>query len=355
MSQQSTSPPPNIEYKRLFEQLNDACVIFTIQNETPIINNANNAFKQTFCHDPNTSLTNKSLNKLVVPEEKQQEANRLDKQTIRNTVNEEIIERKTKTGVRTFIYRGIPLEGNKGLGIYMDITERLRQKQYIDVLQRVLRHNFRNELGVILGNTKTVLNSTDAEETTKHAEIVFEAAERLNNLVDESDIIRDIIDSHGTTETKQLQLKPIVEQAITVTEEQFNDPTITLDCDESLTVNAHGKLQHAFEALIDNGIRHNDINDPKIVIECREISDTNVQIEISDNGPGIPVGDKKIITGDGTISPLEHGSGLGLWVARWVTESCNGTITVQTRQHTPGTTFLITLPKNNSEVALKSD
>lgn len=353
MSEQQISPNPNIEYERLFNQLNDACVIFTLQNNTPIIIKANDTFKETFCHDTDTSLTSKSLNELIVPKGKEKEAEQLDKRTTQNIVNEEIIERRTKTGIRTFMYRGIPLNKNRGFGIYMDITERMRQKQCIDVLQRVIRHNFRNELGVILGNTNAILDSDDAETMKKHAKIVNKAGERLDSLIGEADVIRDIIDSHGDIETHQIQLKPVLEEAIITAEENHNEPTIALDCEDSLTINANGKIQHVFEALIDNGIRHNDINDPEVIIQCQEVNDTHVEIEISDNGPGIPSGDKKIITDDCTMSPLEHGSGLGLWVARWVTEISNGTISVKTRPDVVGTTFIITLPKTDSEVALK--
>ena len=346
MTPQQLNPPHNVEYKQLFDQSNDACVIFKTINNKPKIIKANDSFKETFCGTTQESLNGTNLNELIVPEDKQEEAKRLDQKTINNKINEETIKRQTNTGIKTFVYRGIPLQEKKGFGIYIDISDRIQQQQYIDVLQRILRHNFRNELGVIRGNSKAALSQTNTEEVTKHVKTSFEAAERLNKLIEESDIIREIINSHGNVKTTEIQLNSILETAITNTTEQFeSDPTVTLECDETMTVKASGKLQHAFEALIDNSIRHNDIKDPTVEVICRAVSDKDIQIEISDNGPGIPVGDKKIITGDGKASPLEHGSWLGLWVARWITENSNGTITVQTRRHTVGTTILITLPR----------
>jgi signal transduction histidine kinase len=51
-----------------------------------------------------------------------------------------------------------------------------------------------------------------------------------------------------------------------------------------------------------------------------------VFVTVADDGPGIPTADREIIFDDGEITPLQHGSGLGLWLVRWVTESAGGTV-----------------------------
>ena len=80
----------------------------------------------------------------------------------------------------------------------------------------------------------------------------------------------------------------------------------------------------------------------------------NVVISITDNGPGISKEDLPFIFNDfyaGKSAPAaEHGSGIGLAVARRIVEAHNGTISVESELG-KGSTFVIRLPTIKSEVA----
>ena len=52
----------------------------------------------------------------------------------------------------------------------------------------------------------------------------------------------------------------------------------------------------------------------------------NVVITVEDDGPGIPEYEQAVIFDDADITQLKHGSGLGLWVVRWIVESADGTV-----------------------------
>lgn len=332
-------------YKQLFNQLNDACVLFEIRNENAVILNTNTSFKQTFCDSFDATVTGESLNELIVPEDKMNEAIELDKRTKEGKLNETVVKRKTNRGLRDFLYRGIPLDNGYGFGIYIDITDRLQKEQCIEVLQRVLRHNLRNELNIILSGTRTLSDEDFHNSMQDHVELVLNAAERLHMLTEEVSIIREIINDRQQSDVQSVSLQSEVMAAVeTVREKEIATAgTINVNCDSDVIIHATPRITHAFEALIDNGIRHNDSESPTVVVEAMKVNEMHAQITITDNGSGIPISDKKVITGRSSLSPLEHGSGLGLWMTRWIVESSYGNISVDT-ESVNGTSFIITLP-----------
>lgn len=46
-------------------------------------------------------------------------------------------------------------------------------------------------------------------------------------------------------------------------------------------------------------------------------------VTVTDNGPGIPKAERQVVT-DGNETPLEHASGVGLWVVRWIVDAADG-------------------------------
>lgn len=64
---------------------------------------------------------------------------------------------------------------------------------------------------------------------------------------------------------------------------------------------------------------------------------------IADNGPGIPDLEQKTIeTGEET--PLQHGTGLGLWIVYWTVSLYGGEVTLE--ENAPrGTRVVLNLPQ----------
>jgi signal transduction histidine kinase len=61
---------------------------------------------------------------------------------------------------------------------------------------------------------------------------------------------------------------------------------------------------------------------------------------VRDDGPGLPEHERAVLDAE-TETALEHGSGLGLWLARWGTARLGGELTVETDG---GTTATVALP-----------
>lgn len=338
----------SVEYSKIFNKLNDPCVIFNIKNQDPIIIDVNNKFVDVFCDDDIEPI-GYSLNNLIVPDQNIKEAQKLDSETVDNQINEKVVTRETAYGKRDFLYRGIPLNNQKGFGIYIDITDRIQQKEYIGVLNRILRHNLRNRLTVIIGNTEIIKNSDNIDNIDNIDEKIkniSDSAERVKKLVEESDTIRDIIESDESN-TRSVQLQPILYDAVDSTIDSLGRGKVEVDCSDDIYVNAGSKLNIAIESLIDNSIRYNTSKNPKVDINCEVISESEVKIKIKDNGPGIPPQEADIINRNKEINQLNHGSGLGLWMVKWVIKNYNGDIKIK-KPKSGGTLVEITLNSYDS-------
>jgi len=322
------SDEPSDRFEALFEQLNDPVVEFRLEDGEPIIVNANEAFYDVFCMVD--SVRGLPLNELIVPEAQRAEAKHFDQRTAEGRPNREVIERMTPNGTRKFLYRGVPVSDDRGFAIYSDITDKLRQERQLDVLQRVIRHNLRNDVNVITGNAERALEAAEDEEVREALKTVKQTAEGLSQLCEEAQTIRHVIDESPSLEPTTL--KPVID---TVTDEclqRFQQAVITVDCPPELTVRADSRLETLLDCLVDNAIRHNTASLPKVTIEARE-ADEMIELTMTDNGPGIPTIEQELITSSERSSPLSHGSGLGLWLVKYLTESYGGQITIDTPDH----------------------
>jgi signal transduction histidine kinase len=225
---------------------------------------------------------------------------------------------------RTFLVRVSELtdEDSNRLGwtvLFYDVTELRRKQQELDllkqVLSRVLRHNVRNDLSVVKTNAQLLADEADGLE-----------AERLNTVIDKSQNLLEASEKARAVERvldydrerRELDLVDAVEDAVSDVRSEFPDATISTDLPEAARAKAHWGLSVALENLIENGVRHNDADSPRVDVSVRVDGDC-VEVRIADNGPGIPQQELTVLE-RGEETPLEHGSGIGLWLVNWVAE-----------------------------------
>jgi signal transduction histidine kinase len=105
------------------------------------------------------------------------------------------------------------------------------------------------------------------------------------------------------------------------------------------------RLRQVLSNLIDNAVKYSPSGDEVAVRARRE--DGRVLIEVSDNGPGIPADQQRLIFekfGRADVAGgSKPGTGLGLFIARSIAEAHGGTLDVQSKP-SAGTTFVLSLP-----------
>lgn len=314
-------------FATLFNQLNDPVVEFALTDGEPLIVQANEAFKSVFAPESD-SLANRPLNDLIVPTDRQTEAKQLDRQTEAGDKNRGVIERTTAAGRRKFLYRGIPAGDDHGFAIYTDVTDKLQRERYLDVLQRVLRHNLRNDLNVIQGQAIHITETATARQAREAAETIIEMVEGLTRLTEEAKTIQRVLDTDAPLQPTDLS--SAVETAVADCRGRFASATISCEIAAVSSVRADPKIGLVVEQLLDNAIRHNDSKQPQVHVRLTEWDNSTVELTVADNGPGIPKTEQEIITGEAELTPLKHGSGLGLWLVRWLLDRYGGTLSIET-------------------------
>ncbi len=214
-------------------------------------------------------------------------------------------------------------EAAGGLVYYYDVTAVVRREQRISVLHRVLRHNIRNEMTVLLGHLDYVDRSIDPD-LQDEVDAVERSAERIMGFAeharlierslqeDDHDILIDIdASAREAVDTIAYRHDP---SAVDITVEPDGDAHFVSAVDREL-------LLGALIELIDNAVVHGG-SDVEVRIEGRQ---DWVDVEIRDDGPGVPEAEIEALQTPVETS-LEHASGLGLWVARWAAELSGGTL-----------------------------
>jgi len=314
-------------FRHLFEALEDAVVKFELVDSEPVIIDANDAFTDTFGYDGD-SVLGEPLNELIVPSAKREEAARFDQRTRDGESNAALVERMTDEGERKFVYRGVPYKERYGFAIYTDITDELQRERHLDVLHRVLRHNLRNDLTVILGMATRIIETTDEDATRAAATKIKTTASELSQLSDEANTIAKVLGEQA--EVRPIDLQPLVGDVVADIGSRFETAAITTEVPTGIAVSANDKLQIVLRSLLDNAIRHNDSPKPRATVAARSPDPSVVELEVVDNGPGIPTAEQRIITDDSEITPLNHGSGLGLWLVKWIVDAYGGTLDIET-------------------------
>lgn len=245
-------------------------------------------------------------------------------------------------GKRILDVRYYPLSEDAETGfvaVLRDVTEREERARQLRVVDRVLRHNLRNDLTVI---------SLEAERISAGANgTIAEAAETIQNhadgLLTTSDKSRTITDILSKTANRcQVDVTGLLERI--EADLDVADADITVDSPPEVTVSAAANLDEAIDELVTNAIAHNDRPEPSIDLSVDE-SANHVRICVADDGPGIPQMDRDVLESGRAIEDLYHGSGLGLWLVHWIVQRSGGSVTV--RDRTPGGTVVeIELPKD---------
>jgi len=214
------------------------------------------------------------------------------------------------------------------VGTLRDITERERRRQELDLLRqvfaRVLRHNLRSELSIIMGNTEVVMDELDGD-AYELAETVLERGEVLETTASKARAIEGVLDSESGRTTRSVAT--VVDYAIENLREEYPDRTIEREVPASLSVRAHPRLALAVENLVENALEHGEpLTDhdgaPDVLIDVRADGD-RVSLSVLDGGDGVPEPELTVLE-RGTETPLKHGSGLGLWLINWIVERSGG-------------------------------
>jgi signal transduction histidine kinase len=152
--------------------------------------------------------------------------------------------------------------------------------------------------------------------------------------------IQRVVDDPEACE--RFDLSALVTDVVADLRETSPDATITTDLPSSVAVTVHPDFPAAIREVIDNAIGHHDGDRPEVEVAVRRRSGGGTELVVTDDGPGIPGGQRDLVLGDTEVTQLQHGNGLGLWLVKWVLEASDGELTIEDTAE--GTTVRFRLP-----------
>lgn len=210
----------------------------------------------------------------------------------------------------------------------------------ISVLNRVLRHNLRNDLNVVQGHAE-ILQERTSDEMADMASTIHTTATGLLSLAEKSRQLNELTSSVPVA--RPMDIVPIVEGTVTEIREEYPSVDISIDAPDQAMTFAAPQLSVALEELLENAAMHSGI-DPKVDVGIAVETD-QVTVHVVDDGPGLPNDERRVLAGtDETV--LEHGSGLGLAVIVWIITNLDGEINVSASSS--GTTVKLHLRRAGS-------
>jgi signal transduction histidine kinase len=210
----------------------------------------------------------------------------------------------------------------------IDVTDREIRRQRLAVLNRILRHNVRNELDVVRAHAE------DADLTP-----AIQSVDRLKRLSEETRRVQQLMKRSADDRTPT-ELSLLLDDIVAdVTAETSAEVTVTA-LDVSVTLDR--KLcRYAVRQLVENAVEHNDASVPRIMVRA-EHSGSDVEIIVADDGPGIPESEQTVIEA-GEEDSLKHASSFGLWGTNWAVRAMGGSLSFG-NSDLGGAAVTITLP-----------
>jgi len=220
-----------------------------------------------------------------------------------------------------------------------DVTELREHQRQLSVLDRVLRHNVRNKMSIVLGHAGDI--ASDASPAmAERADAIREAATELLELSDSAREFESVF-ADDARRTTTVDVVETVENVVRELRTEHPSAEIDSALPESALARGHETFELALSELFENAIVHSDREEPTVEVTV-VAGEESVEIRVADDGPGLDDTDRRALL-RGTETPLEHTQGLGLWLVQWAVEVADGTIDIE--ENDPrGTLITVRLP-----------
>lgn len=215
------------------------------------------------------------------------------------------------------------------------------QRDNLEVLNKVVRHDIRNELQLVLVYADMLTEFVD-DAGREFLEHVLTSAD---NAVDITETARDVTEVllQPDPEFGPIHVQTVLRSEIDSLRSNYEhaDVSVVGSIPEAVVL-ADDMLGSVFRNLLTNAIEHNDQSEPTVTIGA-ERTDDRVFVRIADDGPGISDDRKAAIFEEGEKSLESDGTGLGLYLVETLLERYGGDVRIEDNDPC-GAVFVVELP-----------
>jgi PAS domain S-box-containing protein len=228
----------------------------------------------------------------------------------------------------------------------IDLTDRLAyerelesQRDDLEVLNQVMRHDIRNDLQLVTAYAEILLDRLDGEERDYLETIESSSKSAVHLTKVARDLSKAMLETEGDLEP--VPLASTVDSQVEKARSAYGSAVISVDGSiPAVAVRANELLDSAVWNVLQNAVEHNDRAVPEVHVSA-DRSDGSVTLSIADNGPGIPDERK-----DGVFQRGESengGAGLGLYLVDYIVDSYDGSVWIEDNEPR-GAVFHVRLP-----------
>jgi signal transduction histidine kinase len=205
-------------------------------------------------------------------------------------------------------------------------------------------------MAAVIGAARTLQGrwrELSADQRESFLALIADETGRLAELID------DVLDTSRieagtfTFSFGDVDVGELVREVVGTTTVGQDEVRVTADVSPSLPpLRADRKrLRQVLQNLLDNAVKYSSAGGE---VRVRTYASNGaVRVDVSDDGPGIPYDDQRLIFekfGRSSGSESKPGTGLGLFIARSIAEAHGGTLDVESTPARPGSTFVLELP-----------
>lgn len=219
--------------------------------------------------------------------------------------------------------------------------------QRLGVLQRVFRHNIRNDMNVVQGYIELARSGSSSPEV--HTKLATASA-TAGDVIGIGEKL-GILDQYGfrPLEAETEDLVELTSEAVSRFSESHPAATVTIATPDSARVVGDESIAHVLDELLENTAEHYEGPLESLRVEVSVIDGEEWgTVRVEDNGPGIPEGELRALR-TGHESNLIHLSSVGYWLVYWLCERLDADIDIETGNGT-GTTIEIAVPKEGTDI-----
>lgn len=218
-----------------------------------------------------------------------------------------------------------------------DRRERNRREQKLTILNRVLRHNIRNRMNIVLGHAAT-LQDVDDEGYRTLAERIESVGNEIITLSNKARKAHKHLDIPDDDECR-IDLVRVSEQVVTTFGISHAGVSVEADLPDAARARAPPAYEVALAELLENAAVHHPSGSGPATLTVERVGDSYA-VYVRDECPPIP--DSVVDCLGRGEQPLDHNEGLGLWIVQWVVETVGGDLSFARRDDDAGNAVTLT-------------